>query len=209
MVHILAGVGSSSSKAKAEAFLDEINAPATCGTFANYSTLVQNPQIDVVYIATPHAYHFQNAMMALYSGKHVLCEKPLTVNAEQAKRLFAVAAQNHLFLMEGMWTRFQPIGVEVRRLLEQSAVGTITRISADNGLGMIPSEQFPPEDRLIRKDLAGGALLDCKSIPRYQESRVRLTNKDSGAVFTAVVNASSAEGKAAPIRSFICCFKVL
>ncbi|KAJ5570084.1 dimeric dihydrodiol dehydrogenase [Penicillium hispanicum] len=160
VIHVLVGVGSSRSAATANAFLQRVNAPVTCVPFASYDDLVHSPDIDIVYIATPHSHHFPNAILALESGKHVLCEKPLTVNAAQTKILIALATQGKLFLMEGMWTRFQPIGVEIRRLVDGSEIGTVTRIFADNSLGMDPLEDFPPEDRMVRKDLAGGALLD-------------------------------------------------
>jgi predicted dehydrogenase len=162
VMHILAGVGSSSSKSKAQEFINKVDAQKQCDAFGNYEDLARSTNIDVVYIATPHSHHFSNAMLALQSGRHVLCEKPLTVNAEQARRLVTVATKNNLFLMEGMWTRFQPIGVEIRRLIEESAVGTITRVFADNSLGMDPLTDFPAGDRMVSKILAGGALLDCE-----------------------------------------------
>ncbi|KAJ5669726.1 dimeric dihydrodiol dehydrogenase [Penicillium macrosclerotiorum] len=160
IVHVLTGVGSSTSLATAKAFLDKVNAPSTCLAYGTYNDLAKNPDIDIVYIATPHSHHFQNAMLALHSGKHVLCEKPLTVNADQAKCLFALAEKKNRFIMEGMWTRFQPIGTEIRRLLDVQAVGKITRIVADNSIGMNPLRDFDPQDRMVNKNLAGGALLD-------------------------------------------------
>jgi predicted dehydrogenase len=95
-------------------------------------------------------------MLALETGKHVLCEKSLTVNAAQAKKLFATAEQKQRFLMEGLWTRILPVSIEVHRLLQTSAIGTITRGFADNGLGMDPSLDFPVGDRMVVKELAGG-----------------------------------------------------
>lgn len=103
-------------------------------------------------------------MLALEAGKHVLCEKPLTVNADQARKLFSIAAKRNLFLMEGMWTRFQPIAMELQRLIQPRAIGTIIRVFADNGLGVYASSEWPSDDRMTRKDLSGGALLDSKDL---------------------------------------------
>ncbi|GMG03949.1 unnamed protein product [Aspergillus oryzae] len=128
--------------------------------YRNYSDLVNCPTIDVIYIATPHSHHFQNAMLALEAGKHVLCEKNFTVNAGQAKKLSTVAEKKQRFLMEGLWTRFLPVSVEVRQFLQAGAIGTVTRVFADNGLGMDPYSDFLPGDLMVVKELAGGALLD-------------------------------------------------
>ncbi|KAE8316904.1 hypothetical protein BDV41DRAFT_561847 [Aspergillus transmontanensis] len=119
-----------------------VQAPSYCQAYGDYSDLVNCPTIDVIYIATPHSHHFQNAMLALEAGKHVLCEKSFTVNAGQAKKLFTVAEKKQRFLMEGLWTQ------------------AVTRVFADNGLGMDPYSDFPPGDRMVAKELAGGALLD-------------------------------------------------
>ncbi|KAE8329176.1 hypothetical protein BDV39DRAFT_214143 [Aspergillus sergii] len=137
-----------------------VQAPSYCQVYGNYSDLVNCPTIDVIYIATPHSHHFQNAMLALEAGKHVLCEKSFTVNAGQTKKLFTVAEKKQRFLMEGLWTRFLPVGVEVRQLLQAGAIGAVTRVVADNGLEIDPYSDFPPGDRMVVKELAGGALLD-------------------------------------------------
>ncbi|KAE8353686.1 hypothetical protein BDV28DRAFT_164764 [Aspergillus coremiiformis] len=159
-IHILSGVASSRSEDVAQEFITAVQAPPYCQAYKNYSDLVCCPTIDVIYIATPHSHHFQNAMLALEAGKHVLCEKSLTVNAAQAKKLFAIAEQKQRFFMEGLWTRFLPVSIEVRRLLQTGAIGTINRVFADTSLGMDPSRDFPADDRMVVKALAGGALLD-------------------------------------------------
>ncbi|GAB1209762.1 hypothetical protein APSETT445_008543 [Aspergillus pseudonomiae] len=173
IVHLLSGVASSRSEDVAHEFMTTVRAPSYCQAYGSYSDLVNCPTIDVVYIATPHSHHFQNAMLALEAGKHVLCEKSLTVNAAQAKKLFAVAEQKQRFLMEGLWVRFLPVSVEVRRLLQAGAIGTITRVFADNGLGVDPYREFPTGDRMVVKELAGGALLDPQQTdPKYKPQRV-------------------------------------
>lgn len=99
-------------------------------------------------------------MLALEAGKHVLCEKPLTINSDQAKKLFSVAEKKGLFLMEGMWTRFQPVGVQLRHFIETRIIGNIVRIMADNSLGVNVSTEWPPGDRMTRRELGGGTLMD-------------------------------------------------
>ncbi|KAF1986337.1 oxidoreductase [Aulographum hederae CBS 113979] len=158
--HSLVGVASSRSEDSARGFLSKIGAPSLCRAHGNYEALVTDPDVDVVYIATPHSHHFPNAMLCLEAGKHVVCEKAFTVNAKQAQKLFDTARERNLFLMEGMWTRFLPVGVKVRQLVRDGAIGPVTRIFADNSLGMHPKNDLPPDDRLVRRELAGGALLD-------------------------------------------------
>ncbi|KAE8414291.1 hypothetical protein BDV36DRAFT_286341 [Aspergillus pseudocaelatus] len=148
--HLLSGVASSRSEDVAQEFINTVQAPSYFNC----------PIIDVIYIATPHSHHFQNAMLALEAGKHVLCEKSLTVNAAQVKKLFAIAKQKQCFLMEGLWTRFLPVSVEVRRLLQAGVIGTVTHVFADNGLGADLHRDFATGDRMVVKELAGGALLD-------------------------------------------------
>ncbi|KAE8365224.1 hypothetical protein BDV27DRAFT_157134 [Aspergillus caelatus] len=158
--HLLSGVASSRSDDVAQEFINTVQAPSYCHAYGNYSDLVNCPIIDVIYIATPHSHHFQNAMLALEAGKHVLCEKSLTVNAAQVKKLFAIAKQKQCFLMEGLWTRFLPVSVEVRRLLQAGVIGTVTHVFADNGLGADLHRDLATGDRMVVKELAGGALLD-------------------------------------------------
>lgn len=160
IIHLLSGIASSRSSDIAKSFLADVRAPSTCQAFASYVDLVQSPAIDVIYVATPHSHHFQHAMLALEAGKHVLCEKSLTVNAAQARRLVETAQRKQRFLMEGMWTRFLPVSLETRRLLQMGAIGAVTRILADNSLGIGPESEFSATDRLVVKELAGGALLD-------------------------------------------------
>ncbi|KJK61360.1 MviM [Aspergillus parasiticus SU-1] len=147
IVHLLSGVASSRSEDVAQEFITAVQAPSYCQAYGDYSDLVNCPTIDVIYIATPHSHHFQNAMLALEAGKHVLCEKSFTVNAGQAKKLFTVAKKKQHFLMEGLWTQFLP-------------VRAVIRVFADNGLGIDPYSDFPPGDRMVVKELAGRALLD-------------------------------------------------
>jgi predicted dehydrogenase len=124
--------------------------------YGSYADLVSDPDVDVVYVATPHPFHEANAAQCLKAGKHVLCEKPMTVNAAQAERLIALAGDRDLFLMEGMWTRFFPLMERVRHLLSSGAIGEPRLLNVDFGF----RAPFDPLQRLFNPDLGGGALLD-------------------------------------------------
>jgi predicted dehydrogenase len=123
--------------------------------------LVADPDIDAVYVATPHPMHHANAMLALEAGRPVLVEKAFTMNAAEAQDLVDVARAKGLFLMEAMWTRFLPHMAEIRRLLAERALGDIVTVSADHG------QWFPenPKSRLFDPKLGGGALLDLGVYP--------------------------------------------
>ena len=124
--------------------------------YGSYAELVSDPEVDVVYVATPHPFHAENVALCLEAGKHVLCEKPMTVNAAQAERLIALAEDNGLFLMEGMWTRFFPLMERVRHLISSGAIGEPRLLHVDFGF----RAPFDPWQRLFNPDLGGGALLD-------------------------------------------------
>jgi predicted dehydrogenase len=99
-------------------------------------------------------------LLALNASKHVLCEKPFTVNAPQTKILTDVAKQKNLFLMEAVWTRFFPLSTEVRELIASGKIGEVQRLVADLSLSNVVEESFPDHDRMVNMNLAGGALLD-------------------------------------------------
>ena len=128
---------------------------------ASYEELVVDPDVDVVYVATPHPFHHAGALLALRAGRPVLVEKPFAMNAGEAKELVSTARAQELFLMEAMWTRFLPHIREIRRLLAEGALGEIVAVTADHG-------QWFPKDRnsrLFAPELGGGALLDLGVYP--------------------------------------------
>jgi len=122
----------------------------------SYEELVGDPEVDVVYVATPHPFHRDNAILALEAGKPVLVEKPFTMNAAEARDIVRVARERDLFAMEAMWTRFLPHIHEIRRILAEETLGELVSLSADHG------QWFPrdPEHRIFKPELGGGALLD-------------------------------------------------
>jgi len=123
---------------------------------AGYDDLASDPDVDVVYIATPHLFHAKNATLCLEAGKAVLCEKPFSVNAAEAERVAALARERGLFIMEGMWTRFFPLMEEVRRLVSEAALGEVRMLNVDFGF----RADLDPASRLFDLRLGGGALLD-------------------------------------------------
>ncbi|KAK9322274.1 putative dimeric dihydrodiol dehydrogenase [Lipomyces orientalis] len=125
-----------------------------------YEDLVEDDNVDIVYVSTPHSHHYPNVKLCLESGKNVLCEKAFTVNAAQAKELVQLAREKNLFLMEALWTRYFPLSVYVREAITSGRVGTIMRAYADNSLDLNPEENFSKKHRMVNPDLAGGVLLD-------------------------------------------------
>ena len=153
----LVGIGSR-TKGRADAFGDEFQIP---NRHASYESLVEDPQIDVVYVGTPHVTHKEHALLALRAGKPVLCEKPFTLNAPEAEVVIREARETRLFLMEAMWTRFVPAIVKLRELIAERAIGDLRLMTADVGW----RQEYDPESRLYSPSLGGGALLDVGVYP--------------------------------------------
>jgi predicted dehydrogenase len=124
-----------------------------CTPHASYEALVADPAVDVVYVATPHTRHLEDSRLAFEAGKHVLCEKPLAVNAAEADEMVRLAGEHDRFLMEGMWMACNPV---VRAVLDQERFGRPRQVHADLGWVVETS----PHDRLVDPALGGGALLD-------------------------------------------------
>ena len=122
--------------------------------YGSYAELVADPDVDVVYVATPHTAHLQDTLLALSAGKHTVVEKPLALDAAQARRIAAAAEAGGLFCMEAYWTAFLPKFDVLRQLLDGGALGEVTAVVADFG------EWFAPGHRIFRPDLAGGPMLD-------------------------------------------------
>ena len=136
--------------------LETAEAFGTGRAYGSYEALVSDPEVDAVYVATPHPFHHANARLALEAGKPVLVEKPFTMNADEARDLVRLAREKRLFLMEAMWTRFLPHMAEIRRLLEAGELGELVTVQADHGQWFV----LDPAFRLFAPELGGGALLD-------------------------------------------------
>ena len=154
---VLAAVGSR-TQASAQAFADDVGAPAAYGS---YEELAQANDVDIIYIATPHTLHAENAIVALRGGKAVLCEKPFALNRREAGEVVALARAKGLFLMEAMWTRFMPALSEVKRIIASGEIGSVTQVHADFGF----AATHDPEHRVNNLALGGGALLDLGIYP--------------------------------------------
>jgi len=153
----LLAVGSR-SQAKADAFADKFGAPKR---HASYEALAADPDIHVIYIATPHPQHKDAALLCLEHGKAVLCEKPFTVNAKEAEEVIASARAKDLFVMEAMWSRFFPAMAHVRKLIADGAIGEVRMLQADFGF----RAGVDPSSRLFNLAMAGGGLLDVGVYP--------------------------------------------
>ncbi|UGQ46038.1 Gfo/Idh/MocA family protein [Massilia endophytica] len=142
----------------ATAFGKEFGAKRCHGS---YQALADDPDVDVIYIATPHSMHHENALMCLHGGKALLVEKAFTINRREAEEVFALAREKNLFVMEAMWTRFQPLVQEVRRIADSGEIGTPSNVQADFGF----KAEAGPENRLFNPELGGGSLLDIGIYP--------------------------------------------
>ncbi|MEV0385733.1 Gfo/Idh/MocA family oxidoreductase [Nonomuraea sp. NPDC050643] len=142
----------------ATTFAAEHGIPRAYGSWAE---LAADPDVDVVYVATPHVAHHAAAHLCLSAGKPVLCEKPITLDRASAADLVATARGRGLFLMEGMWTRTLPAVRRMRELVADGAIGEVTAVYADFAI----SGPFPPGHRLRAPELGGGALLDLGVYP--------------------------------------------
>ncbi|MEU8825218.1 Gfo/Idh/MocA family oxidoreductase [Streptomyces sp. NPDC048636] len=144
--------------ARARAFADRFGIPAAYGSYAE---LLDDPSVDIVYIASPHSGHFDQALRAIETGRHVLLEKAFTRNAREAGQLIEAAHERGVFLMEAMWTRFLPHIDVIRQVLDSGTLGEVRTVIADHGLYAQPDAAH----RLYAPELAGGALLDLGIYP--------------------------------------------
>jgi predicted dehydrogenase len=145
---------------KAEVFAQEFGFRKIYGSYAE---LVDDPDVDVIYVATPHHLHFENTLMCLQKGIPVICEKPFTINSKQLEILVKTARENKVFLMEAMWTRFLPGIHKTLELIEAGHIGKIKILNADFGF----KADFKAESRLFDPFLGGGSLLDIGIYPVF------------------------------------------
>jgi predicted dehydrogenase len=155
--------------AKADAFADKHGIAAR---HLSYEALVGDSSVDAIYVATPHNFHKEHSLLALRAGKHVLCEKPFTVNAKEAEEVIVEARGRNLFLMEAMWSRFFPGWAKVRELIAAGEIGRPRMLIADfgfRGAGIGEDGRLQlgerAEARLYNPKLAGGALMDVGCYP--------------------------------------------
>lgn len=126
--------------------------------YTNYQQMLDEADIDVVYIATPHTMHKEHSIQAMNAGIAVMCEKPFCTTADEARDMIACAKKNNVLLMEAMWSRFTPGVREAKRLIEEGAIGKIKLLKTD--FCYFLKSPYPEEGRLLNKELGGGARLD-------------------------------------------------
>ncbi|WP_299897417.1 Gfo/Idh/MocA family oxidoreductase [uncultured Aquimarina sp.] len=145
---------------KAKDFGDAYETPTHYGS---YIELAKDAKIDIIYIATPHAFHYENTMMCLNEKKAVLCEKPFAMNKVQVLEMIQMAKSQNTFLMEALWTYFLPHYEFVLQTLKANQLGQIKSLKADFGF----ASAFDPNNRIFRKELGGGSLLDVGIYPLF------------------------------------------
>ena len=143
-------VGSRTTE-KAQAFAKEWDIPNAHGS---YSELIADPEVDLVYVGTPHSHHYDVTMEAINQGKPCLVEKAFMANLAQSQRVVALAREKKVFLAEAIWTRYQPVVPMVKQLMADGRIGDLRLITASLGYSM------GDKPRIMRADLCGGALLD-------------------------------------------------
>jgi predicted dehydrogenase len=148
----LVAIGSRSQQS-ADEFADKFGIKYRHGS---YQSLVQNPEVDVVYVATPHSRHKDDTLLCLNHGKAVLCEKPFAMNAAQAAEMIAIAKENKVFLMNALWTKFHPHFKKMMEMIGQGQLGDIRSVLVNFGFKPMP----PVPARLFDPALGGGTLLD-------------------------------------------------
>lgn len=150
----------SRSKEKADFFAKEHKATKAYGS---YEELVEDKNVDVIYIATPHVFHFKHTLLCLRHKKAVLCEKPFAMNKAEVEQMIATAKKEKVFLMEAMWTQFLPHFEYVQKLVQSGVYGKIKSLKADFGF----AAEFDENHRLYNKELGGGSLLDIGIYPVF------------------------------------------
>lgn len=166
----------SRSLEKAKAFAEKYEIEKAYGS---YEEMLQDPEVEIVYIATPNNMHYDNIKACLLAGKHVLCEKPFTVTKEEAEEVMALAKEKGLFLMEGIWTYHLPAMKKMQELIQDGIIGEVVYARSDYGFVARGARR----ERKFKSELAGGALLD---IGIYNLALMRMAmNKENAIAFTS------------------------
>ena len=161
----------SRSMQKAKDFAKMHNAKVAYG---NYDDLFSDKNIDIVYIATPHTSHAELSIKAMESGKHVLCEKPLALNATDAKAMIEASKETNHFFMEALWTRFNPSIVAIKKVIDEGEIGQVKFINANFSFKFNKGL----DSRTIDLNLGGGAILDIGIYPAFLSYLFLGTPKD-------------------------------
>lgn len=173
--------------------------------YGSYEELVQDDEVELIYIATPHSHHYAHAKLCIEHGKPVLCEKAFTANAMQAKEILSLAKEKKVFITEAIWTRYMPSRERINAIIDSGLIGDVTSVTANLGYAIDHAE------RLIKPDLAGGALLDLGVYPinfacmilgsNYSEVSSTAILTDTGVDSMNTITLSYADGKMASLHS--------
>lgn len=183
----------SRAKERADAFAGKFGIEKS---YEGYNLLAKDPDIDIVYIATPHTEHCSNTLMCLEQRKAVLCEKPMAINTREVKTMANTAKEHSTFLMEALWTRFLPSTLKVQELIAKNVIGDVQMMKAD--FGFVGNKD--PEWRLFNKTLGGGALLDVGIYPLFL-TRLILGNPSDLKAF-ATIGATGVDDSCSVIMKF-------
>lgn len=163
----------------------------------SYDALAGDPDVDAIYVATPHPFHKANSILCLEAGKAVLCEKPFTINRAEAEAVVSVARDRGIFLMEAMWTRYLPVMQQVREWIAEGAIGDVRMITGDFGF----RAGFNPESRAFDPALGGGGLLDVGIYP-ISFARMIVGRPPTGIAARAEIGATGVDEQAAVILDY-------
>lgn len=173
--------------------------------YGSYEELVQDEEVELIYIATPHSHHYAHAKLCIEHGKPVLCEKAFTANAMQAKEILALAKEKKVFITEAIWTRYMPSRERIQAVIDSGIIGDVTSVTANLGYAIGQVE------RLVKPELAGGALLDLGVYPinfacmvlgsNYSEVSSTAIITDTGVDSMNTITLSYADGKMASLHS--------
>ncbi|KAF8637662.1 hypothetical protein AX17_002730 [Amanita inopinata Kibby_2008] len=164
VVHKVTAVGSRSIDKALQFIIANIDGDSVTKAYGTYQEVYADDQVDAVYIGTPHTFHYENALDAIRAGKNVLCEKPVTCNAAELRSLLAAAKEHNVFFMEAMWTRFQPLILEVKKIVNDGSLGMPVVLHADLS-GDFDIHNIPKTHRILNPELGGGGLLDIGPYP--------------------------------------------
>ncbi|CCM00539.1 uncharacterized protein FIBRA_02573 [Fibroporia radiculosa] len=165
VIHKVVAVGSRGGNVqKAQEFIAAHGDGQTIKAYGTYEEVCADKEIDAIYIGSPHTQHYDNALTALLAGKHVLCEKATTSNAAELRHLLSIAKERNLFFMEAMWTRFQPLTKELKKIAEEGTLGDPVVLHADFS-HHFDVDKLPKTHRMLDPYLGGGALLDLGPYP--------------------------------------------
>lgn len=178
---------------KAEAFAKAYHAEKF---YDDYQAFLADDKLDAIYIATPHPFHKEFAIMCLQAGKAVLCEKPIAMNEAELTEMIECAKKNNVFFMEAVWTRFLPITVKLRELLAENVIGKITRLTADFAFNARKEIR-----RLYEPELGGGALLDVGIYP-INYATMLLGNKPKQIFSTGYLGETGVDERASIILEY-------